>query len=185
MKETGYGGSIKELKDYTLIERELYRRLPGAILSRCISEEKGKLGLEELHSQAYRVAENISLYRRMQRMGYYWPSMNKEEATIQRKCQKCLLSIDKEENYAVFVTENWRTPLMKYLAQGILPIDKTLAHQLKKLVVRYFLQNGILFKKGYGKDPLRCLGPREARGVFREVDSSDCGSHPGKIRLYK
>ena len=30
---------------------------------------------------------------------------------------------------------------MEYLAQGILPTDKTLAHQLKKLVVRYFLQD--------------------------------------------
>ena len=43
-------GSIKELKDYTLIEGELYRRLPGGILSRCINEKEGKLRLEELHS---------------------------------------------------------------------------------------------------------------------------------------
>ena len=50
MKEAGYGGSIKELKDYTLIEGELYKRLPRGILSRCISEKKGKLRLEELHN---------------------------------------------------------------------------------------------------------------------------------------
>ena len=118
-------------------------------------------------------------------MGYYWPNMNKEAATIQKKCQKCLLSIDKEESYAVFVTEDWRTPFMEYLAQRILPTDKTLARQFMKLVVRYFLQNGILFKKGYDKDPLRCLGPREAKEVVREVHSGDCGSHPGKRRLYK
>ena len=82
MKKAGYGGCIKELKDYTLIKGELYRRLPGGILSRCICEKKGKLRLEELHSQACGVAEKISLYRRMQRMGYYWPSMNKEAAAI-------------------------------------------------------------------------------------------------------
>ena len=74
---------------------------------------------------------------------------------------------------------------MEYLAQGILLTDKTLAHQLKKLVVRYFLQNRILFKKGYNGDPLRCLGPREAKEVVREVHFGDCGSHPGKRRLYK
>ena len=50
IKEAGHGGSIKELKDYTLIEGELNRRLPGGILSRCISEKKGKPRLEELHS---------------------------------------------------------------------------------------------------------------------------------------
>ena len=116
MKEAGYGGSIKELKDYTLIEGELYRRLPGGILSRCISEKKGKPRLEELHSLACGVAEKISRYRRMQRMGYYWPSMNKEAVAIQKKCQKCLLSIDKEERYVVFVTEDWRIPFMEYLA---------------------------------------------------------------------
>ena len=111
--------------------------------------------------------------------------MNKEVAAIQKKCQKCLLSIDKEESYIVFAAEDWRAPFMEYLAQGILPTDKTLACQLKKLVARYFLQNGILFKKGYNGDPLRCLGPREAREVIKEVHSSDYGSHLGKRRLYK
>lgn len=53
MKEMGkldYGGSIKEVKDYTLIEGELYKRLLGGILSKCISEKEGKLKLEELHN---------------------------------------------------------------------------------------------------------------------------------------
>ena len=67
----------------------------------------------------------------------------------------------------MFVTEDWRTPFMEYLAQGILPIDRTLAYQLRKLVVRYFLQNGILFKKGYSRDPLICLGPMEAKEAVR------------------
>ena len=71
------------------------------------------------------------------------------------------------------------------MAQGILPTDRTLAHQLKKLADKYVLLNGILFKRGYSGDPLRCLGPREAREVVREVHSGDCGSHLGKRRLYK
>ena len=121
----------------------------------------------------------------MQLMGYYWPNMNKEAATIQEECQKCRLSMDKEECHAVFVTKDWRTPFMEYLARGILPIDKILAHQLRKLAVRYFLQNGILFKKRYSGDPLRCLGPREAKEAIREVHSSNCESHPGKRRLFR
>ena len=82
MKKAELGGNIKELKDYTQIEGELYRRLPRGILSRCINEKEGKLKLEELHTQACGVAEKVSLYRRMQRMEYYWPNMNKEAATI-------------------------------------------------------------------------------------------------------
>ena len=50
MKEAGPEGSIIELKEYALIEGELYRRLPGGILSRCINEKEGKLRLEKLHT---------------------------------------------------------------------------------------------------------------------------------------
>ena len=44
---------------------------------------------------------------------------------------------------------------MEYLAQGILPTDKTLAHQLKKLVVRYFLQDEDLVQKGVQRGSLK------------------------------
>ena len=71
MKEAGPRGNIKELMNYTQIEGELYRRLPGGILSKRITEKEGKLKLEELHTQACGVAEKVSLYRRMQHMGYY------------------------------------------------------------------------------------------------------------------
>ena len=78
----GHEGSIKELKDYTLIEGELYKRLPEGFLSRCINEKEGKLRLEELHNQVCGIAEKINLYRRMQHMGFYWPNMNKEAVTV-------------------------------------------------------------------------------------------------------
>ena len=84
----------------------MYRRLPRGILSKRINEKEGKLGLEELHTQACGIAEKISLYRRMQRMGYYLSNMNKAATTIQEKCQECQLVIDKEESYAMFVTED-------------------------------------------------------------------------------
>ena len=128
MKEAGLGGSIKELKEYALIEGELYRRLLGGILSKCINKKEGKLRLEKLHTQVCGIAEKISLYRRMQCMGYYWPNMNKEATTIQEKCQECQFSIYKEKRYAVFVTEDRRTPFMEYLTQGILTTNRTPAH---------------------------------------------------------
>ena len=71
MKEAGPKGSIKELREYALIERELYRRLPRGILSKCINEKEGKPRLEKLHTQVCGIVKKIGLYRRMQRMGYY------------------------------------------------------------------------------------------------------------------
>ena len=49
IEKWGHKGSIKELKDYTVIEGELYRRLPRGILSRCVNDKEGKLRLKELH----------------------------------------------------------------------------------------------------------------------------------------
>ena len=49
------------------------------------------------------------------------------------------MAIDKEESYTVFIAEDWRVPFIGYLAQGMLPTDRTLAHKLKKLEDRYFL----------------------------------------------
>ena len=45
----------------------------------------------------------------------------------------------KKKVMLVFLMEDWRTPFVEYLAQGNIPTDKTLARQLRKLVVRYFL----------------------------------------------
>ena len=58
-------------------------------------------------------------------------------------------------------------------------------YKLRKLVTRYFLHEGILFKKGYDGDPLRCLGPEQAKEILKEVHSSDCGEHQGRKKLYK
>ena len=88
-------GSIKELKDYTLIDGKLYRRLPRGILSRCISEKEGKMKLEELHNQIFGVAKRVNLCRRIQHMRYYWPNMSKEATIVLEKCQNCQLSVYK------------------------------------------------------------------------------------------
>ena len=52
---------------------------------------------------------------------------------------------DREESYAVFVSEDWRSPFMQYLAEGILPQKHSEKYKLKRLVTRYFLDNMVLF----------------------------------------
>lgn len=65
--------------------------------------------------------------------------MSKDAAVVQEKCQNYPLSMDKEESYAIFVVEDWRTAFIEYLAQGTLLADRKLAYQLRKLASRYFL----------------------------------------------
>uniref|UniRef100_A0A2N9ER61 RNA-directed DNA polymerase n=1 Tax=Fagus sylvatica TaxID=28930 RepID=A0A2N9ER61_FAGSY len=56
---------LKEIKDYTLISGDLYRRLPGGVLARCISIEEAKERLPEVHEKTCGDGGAISLYRRL------------------------------------------------------------------------------------------------------------------------
>ena len=51
--------------------------------------------------------------------------------------------------------------------------------------MRYFLHEGILFRKGYNGDSLLCLGPEEVREMTKEVHAGECGEHQGKKKLYQ
>lgn len=72
----GMESKLKDLKDYTMHLGELYRRLPGGILAKCISTTEGQLRIQQIHSQSCGSVDTVSLYRRLQRAGYYWPEIN-------------------------------------------------------------------------------------------------------------
>ena len=56
---------LREIKNYTLIFGDLYRRLPRGVLARCISIEEAKERLPELHEKTCGDGGAISLYRRL------------------------------------------------------------------------------------------------------------------------
>ena len=74
---------LKMLKDYTLMKEELYRRMPGEILSRCMGQEEAQRKLKEIHNKTCRSCGEVSLYRKLQRAGFYWPSMGKDADQVQ------------------------------------------------------------------------------------------------------
>uniref|UniRef100_A0A2N9F1Z7 Uncharacterized protein n=1 Tax=Fagus sylvatica TaxID=28930 RepID=A0A2N9F1Z7_FAGSY len=176
---------FKEIKDYTLISGELYRRLPGGILARCISIQEAKRKLVEIHEKTCEGGGEISLYRRLQRLGYYWPNMSKEAADLQSQCSNCQLQHDNEEVYTTFTSADWRVPFLEYFLGGILPQAHKEAYRLKRLASRYFVEGGTLFRKGYHGEPLRCLSASESQMVMKEAHAGECGEHQGKKRLYQ
>jgi hypothetical protein len=80
---------LREIKDYTLIFGDLYRRLPGGVLARCISMEEVKKKLLEVHEKTCGVRGAISLYHRLQWLRYFWPSMSAEAADLKSQCLTC------------------------------------------------------------------------------------------------
>uniref|UniRef100_A0A2N9GX94 Uncharacterized protein n=1 Tax=Fagus sylvatica TaxID=28930 RepID=A0A2N9GX94_FAGSY len=131
---------LKVLKDYVLIAGDLYRRLPGGVLARCVNlQEAAKKLTEHQH--------------------------------------------ESDQIYATFVSSDWRTPFLEYLIENILPQTSQAAVRIKKLATRYFVEGGILFRKGFHGDPLRCLSLAESQTVMKEAHSGECGEHQGKKRF--
>ncbi|GJU37844.1 reverse transcriptase domain-containing protein [Tanacetum coccineum] len=75
--------------------------------------------------------------------------------------------------------DNWMTPIIKYLEEGIVPSDKNEARALRAKIGQYTMESGVLFKKGYLIPMLRCVGPLQANYVIREIHLGSCGMHVG------
>jgi ribonuclease HI len=80
---------LKTLKDYVLIAGDFYRRLPGGVLARCVSLQEVAKKLTEVHEKSCEFRDGVSLCRRLQRLGYFWPNMSKEAANLQEQCSFC------------------------------------------------------------------------------------------------
>jgi hypothetical protein len=51
-------------------------------LARCISLEEAKEKLPEVHEKTCGDGEAVSLYHKLQWLGYFWPNMSAEAAEV-------------------------------------------------------------------------------------------------------
>ncbi|XP_065622551.1 uncharacterized protein LOC136064573 [Quercus suber] len=72
---------------------------------------------------------------------------------------------------------NWTTPLIAYLKAGTLPDDRDTARKLKVRASRFVMINDVLYKRGFSRPYLRCLGHEKADYVMREVHEGICENH--------
>ena len=87
--------------------------------------------------------------------------------------------IDSSEVQEIGSESNWTTTIASYLKDGILPNEKEAARKIKVRAVRFVLIKDVLYKKGFSRPYLRCLGNEEANYVMREVHEGICGNHLG------
>ena len=78
---------------------------------------------------------------------------------------------------------NWTTPLVSYLKNGVLSARKKVTRKLKVQATRFVLIKDVLYKRGFSYPYLRCLGPEEADYIIREVHEGICGNYSGSWSL--
>ena len=62
---------LKLLKDYTMMRGELYCRMPGGVLFRCVGQDEAQKKLKEVYDKTCGSCGEVSLYRRLQKAGFY------------------------------------------------------------------------------------------------------------------
>ncbi|KAL0282795.1 UNVERIFIED_CONTAM: Ribonuclease HI [Sesamum radiatum] len=79
--------------------------------------------------------------------------------------------------------EDWRTPIIKWIEEGLLPENRWKAARLKTQATRFIMQEHILYKKSYTHPLLRCLSIEEGIHILQEIHSGCCGAHIGTRTL--
>ena len=85
--------------------------------------------------------------------------------------------IDSSDVQEICSESNWATIIASYLKDGILPDEKEAARKLKVRAARFVLIKDVLYKRGFSRPHLRCLGNEEADYVMREVHEGICKNH--------
>ncbi|GJS67291.1 reverse transcriptase domain-containing protein [Tanacetum coccineum] len=85
--------------------------------------------------------------------------------------EKGVANIVKEEG------DNWMTPIRKYLRSGTLPDDPQKERKLCIKALLYKMIEENLYRRLYLSPWLRCVGPRQAKNIIKEVHKGLCGMH--------
>lgn len=75
--------------EYNIINHDLYKRIFGGLLAKCLRPNQTRFFLEEVregHCGTH--TGNRAFIRCLIRVGYYWPTMKKETANFVKKCEQ-------------------------------------------------------------------------------------------------
>ena len=93
------------------------------------------------------------------------------------------LLIDSVNVQEIALEDNWITQLVSYLKNCVLLDGKEAAKKLKIQATQFVLIKEVLYKRGFSRPYLRCLGPEEVDYVIREVHEGISKNHSGSRLL--
>ena len=168
--------SVTTLKNFTRINDVLYFKGPEGILARCICAKQARLKLDKYH-KLFCGEEGPPLYRRIQRAGYYWPSMSKDASQLQMSCPKCSEVPDQGECNFVASAGDWRRLYIDYLKNNTLPTNSTDARLVKHKARKFIMHDDQLYRVSFMGKPLPCIASLEIETVLVEIHYGDGSEH--------
>ncbi|XP_075633439.1 uncharacterized protein LOC142605899 [Castanea sativa] len=92
-------------------------------------------------------------------------------------------SIDGLQTFSTQQPRTWMYPILSYINDGQLPFDPSTAKKLRLRAARFIFVNVELYKRGFSLPYLKCLTPKEATYVLREIHEGICGNNSGPRSL--
>ncbi|XP_019189147.1 PREDICTED: uncharacterized protein LOC109183499 [Ipomoea nil] len=80
--------------------------------------------------------------------------------------------------------DDWRQPVVDYLADGKLPEDSRKRVDIKRRAPRFIYYKETLYRRSFEGVFLRCLGEEEALQAMQEAHSGVCGAHQSGPKLH-
>lgn len=72
----------------------------------------------------------------------------------------------------------WIDDIKDYIENGVMPEDRALARVLQKRAARYSVQDGTLYRMSRVLPLLRCVRPKEIKGILTEIHQGVCRGGP-------
>ena len=93
------------------------------------------------------------------------------------------VSTDNGEVSTVMSEPSWMDPIWDYVVDGTLPSDPKEASKLRERSTRFTVHRGTLYKQGFSRPILKCVGKEDANYILKEIHEGICGNHIGARTL--
>ena len=74
-------------------------------------------------------------------------------------------------------------PIITYIKDGNHPTNPLEARKVKVRLSKFTILNDELYKRGFSQPYLKCLNPKDAEYVLKEIHKGVCGNHSGPRSL--
>jgi hypothetical protein len=78
---------------------------------------------------------------------------------------------------------DWREPIIRYIKNEEEPDDKAAAERIARQSAHYIIVGGLLYRRGAGGVPMKCIHSATGRQLLDEVHAGQCGVHAASRTL--